>query len=138
MSEWTRAARELADDLLRRHETRFAAEGADAAEVVADIRGHLDHEVARLGLAVVTEEDVRRILASLDPGLLAPLPQVPEAPRGEIPDASQADRPATWKRVIAFLFAVALPVTTLAFELRMRFCASTSAASCTKAVWVMR
>ena len=124
MSEWTRAARKLADDLLRRHETRFAAEGADAAEVVADIRGHLDHEVARLGLAVVTEEDVRRILASLDPGLLAPLPQVPEAPRGETPDASLADRPATWKRVIAFLFAVALPVTTLAFELRMRFCAS--------------
>ena len=133
MSEWTRAARELADDLLRRHESRFSAEGADAAEVVADLRSHLELEVARQGLSVVTEEDVWRILGTLDPGLLSPPPpRDPEAGK-EPPLAQEISAPAEvvlptllggFARLLLFLGAVVLPVITLLFEVNTHALAS--------------
>ncbi len=133
MSEWTRAARELADDLLRRHEARFSAEGADAAEVVADLRAHLELEVARQGLSVVTEEDVWRILGTLDPGLLSPPPlgilgqEVEPSPNSEpaLPAEDSGPTRLGWFAwLLLILGGVVLPIFTLLFEVSTHACAS--------------
>ena len=70
MIPWTPAARAALQQSLDRHRARFAADGAEADEVVADLRDHVEREAAALNLLVVTEGDVRRILAQVDPMLL--------------------------------------------------------------------
>ena len=70
MNTWTPSARAVLQRHLDQHRARFAADGAEADEVVADLRDHVEREASSLNLSVVTESDVRRILAQVDPGLL--------------------------------------------------------------------
>ena len=70
MNQWTPSARAVLQHYLDQHRTRFAADGAEAEEVIADLRDHVEREAASLKLSVVTESDVRRILARVDPSLL--------------------------------------------------------------------
>ncbi len=133
MNEWTETARSLLERLLNRHRDRFAAGGAEADEVVADLRRHIESEAAAAGLAVVTEADVRRILASIDPELLqepAPVRDPASAPAPVTgPDvnsgrAAPGARPLSGlARVLLWLFGVVLPVVALAFELQTDACA---------------
>lgn len=70
MTTWTPTARAALQRSLDQHRTRFAADGAEADEVIADLRDHVEREAEALRLSIVTEADVRRILAQVDPGLL--------------------------------------------------------------------
>ena len=70
MNTWTPSARAVLQRHLDQHRARFAADGAEADEVVADLRDHIEREASSLNLSVVTESDVRRILAQVDPSLL--------------------------------------------------------------------
>ena len=142
MSEWTQPARALAQGLLEAQRQRFAEQGADAAEVVADLRSHLDREIERLGLAVVTEEDVRRILAAIDPDLVLPAaaPTGPNDPPPTPTSATPVAGPQSVSQSVAVpkpvqppgrivsslyaLFGVLLPLATLLFEVRERLCAA--------------
>lgn len=128
MNEWTPSARAVLEQHLNRHRTRFAADGAEADEVIGDLRRHLENETAAQGLAVVTEADVRRILAKVDPELLAePAPPSPEtAPIRKEPSGPEP-KPAvlsTVARTLLWLFGVVLPLGTLIFELITRACGS--------------
>ena len=90
MTTWTPTARAALQLSLDRHRARFAADGAEADEVVADLRDHVEREAASLNLSVVTESDVRRILAQVDPSLL----EIPTIPTPISTALSQAQAPS--------------------------------------------
>lgn len=75
--EWTAAAREELDRHLESARSGLEGSGADPAEVIEDLRRHVQEEARNAQLSVVTDHDVRRILARLgpvtpDPGVKAP------------------------------------------------------------------
>ena len=65
---WTPSARHALDRFLEDYRSR-AHTDVDADEVTADLRRHVEEELAAAGLPVVTEADVARIVARLEPGV---------------------------------------------------------------------
>lgn len=65
--EWTTAAKQELDRHLETARAGLEGSGADPAEVVEDLRRHVQEEARAAKLAVVTDLDVRRILARLGP-----------------------------------------------------------------------
>lgn len=128
MNQWTQAARRMLDECLNRNRWRFAAEGAEADEVAADLRRHLEFEAVQEQLKVVTEDDVRRILARVDPGLVAPSEPQPPA-SGELlkPPPRPVQEKPTGEGLgtsLLWLFGVVLPLGTLLAEYFLNLCAS--------------
>ena len=115
MIEWTDTARALFERYAARARQRVAASGADADEVVDDVRRHIEEEVSAARLPVVTEDEVRRILTRMgDP----PVPETAERP-AEPPENRIAPGGAAEKKRPGFVllfFAVILPAITLGFE----------------------
>jgi len=112
MIEWTETARRALDDYCARSKAVLEGTGADANEVIEDLRRHVDEEVRAARLSVVTEEDIRRILTRVgEPG--AQLEQKPPAVPPVMEQRDGKKRPG-W----LFLFwAIVLPFGTLVFEL---------------------
>jgi hypothetical protein len=116
MSEWTETARRALEAYCARSRVALAGTGADANEVIEDLRRHVEEELRHAKLSVVTEEDVRRILARVGE---------PQAARENQPSATHATapsgRPAALEKVrpgwFVFVLGVVLPVATLFFEL---------------------
>ena len=79
MIEWTEPARRALNEYCTRCRVALAGSGADADEVSDDLRRHVEEEVRAANLRIVTEDDVRRILA----------------PVGE-PEAAGPPRPASF------------------------------------------
>lgn len=65
--EWTAAAEEELDRHLESARSGLEGSGADPAEVIEDLRRHVQEEARLAKLSVVTDQDVRRILARLGP-----------------------------------------------------------------------
>lgn len=65
MMTWTPAAQLELDRYLERARPTLTASGADPNEVSDDLRRHLEAEAAAAGLSVITEPDVRRLLAKI-------------------------------------------------------------------------
>jgi hypothetical protein len=85
MNQWTDAAKQELENYFTRVRPTLRASGADADEVIEDLRGHLDAELSAAKLSIVTEEDVRRLLARIG----APQPSVTEpaaAPKESTPE----------------------------------------------------
>jgi hypothetical protein len=122
MTTWTDSARETLEDYLEGNRRHASAIGADADEVVGDLRRHVEEEAVTLQLPVVTEEDVRQIIART--GVL------PETePR---PSPTPPPERSMVKRVLApvatgtlLFFGVLLPLATLIIELATHMCAGT-------------
>jgi hypothetical protein len=102
----------------------LTASGADANEVIDDLRRHLEQEAAAAELQVVTEQDVRRLLARIG---------APEPPRGGAASES-ADRPAppaspsrprlgVGASGLVIAFGVVLPIIALLIEWFTGICA---------------
>lgn len=114
MSEWTETARRALEEYCARSRAAVAGTGADADEVIEDLRRHVAEEIAKAKLSIVTEEDVRRILARVgEPKVVRETP-ANSTPRfsSETPTDKKA-RPG----ILMLLFAVLLPLGTLIFEL---------------------
>jgi hypothetical protein len=88
MSQWTDAARRELERYFTGVRPSLAASGADADEVIEDLRRHLDAEVHSAKLKVVTEEDVRRLLTRIGapprPRNRGSRPPQPHPPPGHI------------------------------------------------------
>lgn len=116
MIEWTETAKRTLEEYCARSRAVVAGSGADAEEVSDDLRRHVEEEVRAARLSVVTEEDVRRILARVgEPGTALEEPGRPATPN-PAPPVSQADdkkRPG----ILLLVLGVILPLGTLIFEL---------------------
>lgn len=122
MSTWTDPARDTLEVYLNGNRQRATATGADADEVAADLRHHIEEEIAALKLPVVTEHDVQQIIART--GALPETEPSEEARRA--PNGSMAKRlmPPVSSGSLLF-FGVILPLATLAIELATHICAGT-------------
>lgn len=124
MTPWTEAARAELERYFAHIRPTLEASGADANEVIEDLRRHLDAEIATANLAVVTEQDVQRLLARIG----APEPPAVEPPKLASAESSANTAPAPAKPGMfvsgLLLFAgVILPLITLVLELATRMCA---------------
>ena len=116
MTHWTDTAKSELEQYFNRIRPTVVASGADAAEVIEDLRRHLDAEIRAAQLSVVTDQDVRRLLARFG----APeAPDTTQAPKPASatpppPTAASTHRPPGWLGSGWFIFAgVLLPVVTL-------------------------
>lgn len=136
MISWTTPAREFLEARLRAHRRRFEVDGAEADEVISDLREHLMREASVQGLTVVTEADVRRLLARVDPTLLEePSPVGFGTPKSGVPDlapttrsAGPADPPGrslarNAVEVMLGVLGVLLPLGTISLEWTQRLSA---------------
>ncbi len=122
MTTWTPAAQQELDRYLNRARRTLTASGADPAEVSDDLRRHLEMEAAAAGLRVITETDVRRLLAKIDaPGAGGEAPSLPAPPS----DAAGGHAPVPHRKPSYWLLmgGVILPLITLAMELVTGMCA---------------
>jgi len=118
MSEWTESARHELERYCRRARAQVDGSGADADEVVDDLRRHVETEVERLNLSVVNAEDVVQLLNHLgDPGETISEPVAPKT----ISEAKSRNLPAK-PGIGLLLFGVVLPVIALVLELATRIC----------------
>ncbi len=122
MTEWTTSAREELECYLNRVRGQLQAAEADPAEVLEDLRRHVDEEVRRAGVKVVTREEVQRILVRLgDPGIET-RPEIP-------PPVLPSDRPVQPQRELGSrhywlgFFGVLLPAFTIGLEFATGLCA---------------
>ncbi len=121
MPDWTQPAR----DEVRRYFTQvrasLAESNVDPDEVIGDLGRHIDEEIAAAKLAVVTEEDARRILARMG----QPDSQHCARPLDATPVETESQRPKSkaW-RLSLLLFGVVLPTIALAFEYCTGMCAA--------------
>lgn len=121
MSTWTTTALQTLEGYLENNRSRYVTSGADAEEVISDLRRHVQEEVAALKLPVVTEDDVQRIVRRIGP---APVEE-PGQFRPEMPPASLngATLGKSFRSFLLFFFGVLLPAVTLGFELTTHLCA---------------
>jgi hypothetical protein len=119
MSTWTATAVQTLERYLQHNRLRVAASGADPDEVTADLRRHVEEEVAALQLPVVTEKDVRLIVNQIG--------SVPEEEVSLPAEPPPARRPnpgliGGLTSMVLILFGVVLPSITIGFELFTRLC----------------
>jgi len=93
----------------------LAGSGADADEVSDDLRRHVEEEVRAANLRIVTEDDVRRILAPVgEPEAAGPPRPAASAPAPPpVLSASARKPPGALNLILGFI----LPLMTLGFEL---------------------
>lgn len=112
--EWTDTARRTLDEYCDRARAALAGTGADADEVIDDLRRHVEEEARTAHLSVVTEGDVRRILARVgEPGAaIEKEVSTQRAPASDSP-RDEKKRPG----FILLILGVFLPLGTFIFEL---------------------
>jgi hypothetical protein len=124
MTTWTDAAKAELERYFQRVQPGLARSGADAAEVIEDLRRHIDEEVRVANLSVVTEPDVRRLLARIGAPEPAATPEPGEAKpsdgSGTQPPGPPRSRPGVWLLILG----VAIPVVTLLVEWVTGMCAA--------------
>lgn len=123
MPEWAYTARAEMERYCERARQAAAASGADANEVVEDLKRHVDAEVQAAGLTVVTEAQLHLILARL--GEPATPPVETKDGTNSPPLSTRPLSPSRRQRAIRsfffYLLGVVLPVVTLVFELVTRW-----------------
>jgi len=115
MTQWTETARRSLDEYCARSKAALAGTGADADEVIDDLRRHVDEEIRAAGLTVVTEGDLRRILHRVG----EPRPAVEAKKDAGSPPPPSAPAPNDDKKrpgYILLALGVVLPLITLIFE----------------------
>jgi len=118
--QWTAAASTELENYFAGVRPTLQASGADADEVIEDLRRHLDGEVEAGKLPIVTEDDVRRLLARIG----APQPTT-EATRsaGAGSGLPKSNGVAPKGGILLFLIGVLLPALTLGAEFFTSMCA---------------
>lgn len=123
MPLWTDSARLAFERHLETTRPGVIASGADPDEVAADLRRHLDAELAAAGIETVTGADVARLLTRIAP----PAPSLlGEKADDDIADAERAKVPLGYRflgwgnRAFMIVCGVVLPIATLSIEMATR------------------
>src|SRR6187549_690983 len=114
MIEWTESARRVLNDYCLRSKECVAASGADADEVSEDLRRHVEEEVRSARIGVVTEADIRRILAKVGEPQAAPTE--PTNGRTHSARSKPDDDLNHFGGFLLVSSGVALPIIALLFE----------------------
>jgi hypothetical protein len=115
MIEWTDSAKRTWAGYLSDTKASLEGTGADPQEVLDDLKRHVDEEAAAAKLSVVTEEDLRKILARIG----APSGTKVEFRKPEPPGKPTPPGPTRASRFAAAMllfFGVLLPAFTILFE----------------------
>lgn len=122
MSEWTNSARTRLDGYFAQIRETLTASGADAGEVIEDLRRHLDQEIAAAQLTIVTEEDVTRLLARIGAPEAALLTNPP--PTTPPPAAVPSPRVKKSPHIFWLFPGVILPLISIGVEYFTSGCAA--------------
>src|SRR5687768_196526 len=127
MTSWTTPAKEEVDSYLNNVRASIGTSGADASEVIDDLKRHIEEEIHSAQLETVTRDDVRRIVHRLgvpDTGgeggvaLAPPPPKVPPTAAPETRNGhhhpTREHRPRPGGALL--FFGVILPLITLTIE----------------------
>lgn len=120
MNQWTDAARQELESYFTRVRPTLRASGADPDEVIEDLRRHLATEVQSAKLPVVTEEDVRRLLARIG----APQPTGPDSVASPKSPTTPIEPPPK-AGFLLLIIGVFIPLATLIIEFVTGMCADT-------------
>lgn len=112
--EWTEKARQVLEEYCTRSRAALDGSGADAAEVIEDLRRHVDEELLAARLSIVTEDDVKRILDRLGKPAEANRPAT--APDSVPPALPEPRRQKRSPGFMLLFLGVVLPGITLVFE----------------------
>jgi len=116
MNQWTESARSALEAYFAKTRNSLESSGADINEVIDDLRRHVEQEIAASRLTVVTEQDVKQILARVGS------PEPVDAPKTKIePQTTPAVTPsATGKSPrpgsVLLVLGILLPLGTVVFE----------------------
>jgi hypothetical protein len=130
MISWTTPAKEEVDSYLNHVRASIATSGADASEVIDDLKRHIEEELHTARLQTVTRDDVRRIVHRLgvpDIGGGVVVAEPKAAPKVDTRNGhshSAPKLPRSRPGGVVLFFGVILPLLTLAVEFFTRFCAS--------------
>jgi len=123
MVEWSSTAEEKLQAYVNGKRAALCDEGADPAEVHADLHAHIETTVGESGRSVVTAEDVTGITGTVNPEPTEPAP--PRRP----PQTSRGHDSRTWSLKLGFfgkawvvIFGIRLPLITLLVELALGGC----------------
>lgn len=116
MPLWTDSARLAFERHLETTRPGVIASGADPDEVAADLRRHLDAELAAAGIETVTGADVARLLGRIAPGVPAEEENIHNFAAATALDATRTILGIS-VRFAVMLFGVVLPLITLVVEL---------------------
>ena len=118
MTQWTETARQVFDRYCARTRQSLDGSGADADEVIDDLRRHVEEEAQSAKLTIVTEEDMHRILNRVGEPIngnekppVIPAPQQPQSQTGTAAPEERR-RPGFW----LLLMGVVMPGITFGFE----------------------
>ncbi len=119
---WTSDAEDLLRDYFASRSTEMANAEIDPAEVGADIRCHVEEEVAERGGEIVTADALRRVLTKIGGVEVESPVSPPPVPAPKSVGVARA--PGTIRRTQLFAFlAIYLPAGTLVLEMLTGFCA---------------
>lgn len=131
MHQMTDSARSALEAFLARARRSLEGSGADVDEVISDLRRHVEEEIAARKITMVTEQEMRQIIARV--GIPEPVPQGAALGSGEewrepprpqtTPPPLQRTAPAPQPGLVLLLLGVIIPFATLAFELLTGSCA---------------
>src|SRR5579862_4302652 len=114
MTEWTNSAKAELDRYCTRVRASLATSGADIEEVIDDLKRHIEAEIQSAQLRVVTEEDVRRILARVGEPVIQEEDTPPAQP---MKTRRKVGRGSKILGLGAAFFGIVLPIVTLGFEM---------------------
>ncbi len=125
MIEWSEEAKKEWEAFLTRQRRALARSEGDPEEVVEDLRRHLDEELIKQKVQIVTRADIQRLTRSM--GAVDPEPQAP-SPSLRPAAASASARPRDPSKrsvpgVPLLIFGVFLPLISLLAELSFHPCA---------------
>ena len=118
MQELTDKAKERLEKYLENVRINLVSSGADADEVIEDLRRHIDEETTAAKLQIVTKEDIERVISNLR--IAEPETETPQKKSNCSSGKSDKFRWTTkFSRssfVLTIIFGVALPIVTILTE----------------------
>lgn len=122
--KWTDSAQEEFKNLFERIRSSVSSSGADPAEVEEDLKRHIEEELARVGMSVVSKDYVTQIFIRIYPTELADQERKKQPKKAGMISHERSNKKKI-SPAFEIAFGIVLPIITLSIEAFSGFCAST-------------